>query len=69
MRMICYVLVDLRGEETEKDPPLGSSQKENLTSNKNCATKANFKYAEVVRKKDERAKLNGYKCRECQEVS
>ena len=67
--MTCCVLVDFPGEKREKDPPLGSTQNENLTSNKNYATKANFKYAEVVRKKDERAKLNGYKCRECQEVS
>lgn len=27
----------------------------------------NYKYVEVVRKKDERVKLNGYKCRDCQE--
>ncbi|KAL9962287.1 hypothetical protein ACROYT_G031374 [Oculina patagonica] len=34
---------------------------------KNGAAEPNFKYVEVVRKKDERAKLNGYKCRDCQE--
>jgi len=34
---------------------------------KSCACEPNYKYVEVVRKKDERAKLNGYKCRDCQE--
>ena len=28
-----------------------------------------YKYIEVVRKKDEREKLNGYACRDCQKVS
>jgi len=34
---------------------------------KNCAAEPNYKYVEVVRKRDERAKLNGYKCRDCEE--
>ena len=39
----------------------------NLTRNNDA--EPNYKYVEVVRKKDERAKLNGYKCRDCQEVT
>ena len=35
---------------------------------RNTYAEPNYKYVEVVRKKDERAKLNGYKCRDCQEV-
>ncbi|RMX50461.1 hypothetical protein pdam_00018312 [Pocillopora damicornis] len=34
---------------------------------RNNDAEPNYKYVEVVRKKDERAKLNGYKCRDCQE--
>ncbi|KAJ7389293.1 DNA endonuclease rbbp8 [Desmophyllum pertusum] len=45
---------------TDKDkcPPI---------QDKNCGAEPNYKYVEVVRKRDERAKLNGYKCRDCQE--
>jgi len=53
-------------DEKEKDASENKG-KENV-SNKNCATKPGYKYVEVVRKRDERAKLNGYECRECQEV-
>ena len=46
---------------------MGNSENENVL-NTNCISKPGYKYVEVVRGKDERAKLNGYKCRDCQQV-
>ncbi len=47
---------------------LVQNELQSLYFTRNGAAEPNFKYVEVVRKKDERAKLNGYKCRDCQEV-
>lgn len=64
---VSLFLLDLP-DEKEKNASTEISEKENV-SNKNCGTKPGYKYVEVVRKKDDRAKLNGYKCRDCQEVT
>ena len=46
---------------------MGNNENENVL-NTNYISKPGYKYVEVVRGKDERAKLNGYKCRDCQQV-
>ena len=61
-----FCLVDSR-DGREKDSSVGNNENENVL-NTICASKSGYKYVEVVRGKDERAKLNGYKCRECQQV-
>lgn len=45
-----------------------SREKENVSTTHPPTGKPSYKYAEVVRKRDERAKLNGYECRDCQQV-
>ncbi|KAK2559902.1 DNA endonuclease RBBP8 [Acropora cervicornis] len=63
---------DPRSPEANKEPgkqneaSLEKTDKENVL-HKNPDNKPSYKYVEVVRKRDERAKLNGYDCRECQQ--
>ena len=53
--------------EKQNEASLEKTDKENVL-HKNPDNKPSYKYVEVVRKRDERAKLNGYDCRECQQV-
>lgn len=56
---------DKQGDK-RKEISLEKTEKETVP-NKNLVNKPSYKYVEVVRKKEERAKLNGYDCRECQQ--
>ena len=60
-------MADKQGDK-RKEISLEKTEKETVP-NKNLVNKPSYKYVEVVRKKEERAKLNGYDCRECQQVS
>ena len=53
--------------EKQNEASPEKTDKENVL-HKNPDNKPSYKYVEVVRKRDERAKLNGYDCRECQQV-